>query len=113
MARNITQEDMADRLGISLTAYKDLEKGRTRIVNANVIRMAELLDYTTEEIVLGYRPVQAPGKLIEDVRAEYGGRISVMERRISDLEKLVASLEETVRTKDQVISMLRNRPAGE
>lgn len=106
--RKLTQEDMADRLDISLTAYRDLEKGHTNIVNANVIRIAELLETSTEELVLGYRPVQAPGKLLEDMRSEYGNRLSVMERRIADLEKLVESLEETIRSKNEIITMLRN-----
>ena len=106
--RKLTQEEMADRLDISLTAYRDLEKGHTNIVNANVIRIAELLETSTEELVLGYRPVQAPGKLLEDMRSEYGNRMSVMERRIADLEKLVASLEETIRSKNEIITMLRN-----
>ena len=90
--RKLTQEEMADRLDISLTAYRDLEKGHTNIVNANVIRIAELLETSTEELVLGYRPVQTPAKLLEDMRSEYGGRISSMQRRITDLEKLVEVL---------------------
>jgi len=106
-AHRLTQEDMAHKLDISLTAYRDLEKGSTNIMNTNVLKIAELLDTSTEEIVLGYRPVQAPGKLIEDMQKEYKGRISNMERRISDLEKLVSYLEETVKSKNEIITMLR------
>ena len=107
IARNLTQEAMADQLEISLTAYKALEKGKTNIVNANVIKMARLLETSTEELVLGYHPVQAPGPLLEDVRAEYGGRIKTMEKRIEDLEKLVTTLEDTINTKNEIISMLK------
>lgn len=112
-ANRLTQEDMAHKLDISLTAYRDLEKGSTNLVNANVIKIAELLETSTEELVLGYRPVQTPGKLLEDMRSEYGGRISTMERRIADLEKLVDSLEETIRTKNEIITMLKNKLAKE
>lgn len=107
-SRRLTQEEMAHKLDISLTAYRDLEKGSTSIMNANIIKMAEVLDTSAEELVLGYRPVQSPGRLLEDIRSEYGGKISIMERRISDLEKLVDSLEETIRTKNEIITMLRN-----
>lgn len=106
-ANRMTQEEMAHKLAISLTAYRDLEKGSTSIVNANVMKIAELLDTSTEEIVLGYRPVQAPGKLIEDIHNEYGNKISVMEKRIADLEKSVTYLEEIVRTKNEIITMLK------
>ena len=112
-SRKITQEDMAEKLDISLTAYRDLEKGNTSIVNSNVIRLAELLDTTAEELVLGYRPVQAPGKLLEDVRSEYGGKIEAMERRIADLEKLVRSLEETIATKNEIIAILKKSAPAE
>ena len=105
----MTQEDMAAGLGISLTAYRDLERGGTSMMNANLIRIAELLETSLEELLLGYRPVQADGMRVEEVRAEYGGRISVMERRISDLEKLVSSLEETISSKNEIISMLKKK----
>ena len=108
-ASRLTQEEMANKLDISLTAYRDLEKGSTNIVNANVMKIAQLLDTSTEELVLGYRPVQTPVKLLEDMRSEYGGRISVMQRRITDLEKLVESLQETINTKNEIITMLKNR----
>ena len=106
-ASKLTQEEMAHKLDISLTAYRDLEKGSTNIVNANVMKIAQLLDTSTEELVLGYRPVQTPVKLLEDMRSEYGGRISTMQRRITDLEKLVESLQETINTKNEIITMLK------
>ena len=112
-ASRLTQEEMANKLDISLTAYRDLEKGSTNIVNANVMKIAQLLDTSTEELVLGYRPVQTPAKLLEDMRSEYGGRISSMQRRITDLEKLVETLEETINTKNEIITMLKNRLAEE
>ena len=112
-ASRLTQEEMANKLDISLTAYRDLEKGSTNIVNANVMKIAQLLDTSTEELVLGYRPVQTPAKLLEDMRSEYGGRISAMQRRITDLEKLVESLQETINTKNEIITMLKNRLAEE
>ena len=50
--RKLTQEEMALRLGISITAYRDLEKGNTSILNSNVYKIADLLDTPAEEIVL-------------------------------------------------------------
>lgn len=103
----LTQEEMAHRLGISLTAYRDLEKGNTAMMNANVARIASLLETTTEELVLGYVPAQMQENTLEDVQEKYGSRISTMERRINDLEKLVRSLEETIESKNEIIKMLK------
>lgn len=103
----VTQEEMAHRMGMSLTAYRDLEKGDTAIVNTNLKKVAMLLDTTSEELVLGYRPVQMQGPGLEDVRNEYCSRISVLENRVSELEKIVLLLEETVSAKNEIISMLK------
>ena len=106
-SRRFTQEEMALKLGISLTAYRDLEKGETSIVNTNLNKVADILDTSAEELVLGYRPLQMQGPGLEDIKEEYGSRVSVLERRIADLEKLVVSLEETISTKNEIIAMLK------
>ena len=108
-ARKITQEEMAHRLGISVTAYRDFEKGGTSIVNGNVMKLANLLETSTEELVLGYRPSQIEGEVLEDVHKEYGSRITTLNKRISDLEKLVESLQETIASKNEIIKMLKKR----
>lgn len=108
-ARKMTQEEMALQLGISITAYRDLEKGSTSILNGNVYRIADLLETPAEEIVLGYRPSQAEGATLQEMQQEYSGRVETLERRILDLEKLVDSHEETIRSKNEIISMLKKR----
>ena len=108
-ARKITQEEMAHRLGISVTAYRDFEKGGTSIVNGNVMKLANLLETSTEELVLGYRQSQIEGEVLEDVHKEYGSRITTLDKRISDLEKLVESLQETIASKNEIIKMLKKR----
>ena len=105
--RRMTQVEMADMLGISITAYRDLERGSTSIMNGNVLRLAELLNTSTEEIVLGYRPIQMPGKKLEEMQAEYSARIENLEKENEYLRKLVKSLEETIATKTQIIEMLQ------
>ncbi len=105
--RGLTQEQMALRIGISLTAYRDLEKGRTNIMNDNLAKIAELLDTSTEEIVLGYRPVQSEGRQFEEVQAEYGERIVTMQKRIEDLEEMVRTLRESNEDKNEIIAMLK------
>ena len=103
----LTQEEMAHRLGISLTAYRDLEKGNTNIVNCNVIRLAHLLNTSTEELVLGYRPVRIPEENLREMKEEYAGRIAELEKEVEYLRKLVKSQEEIIETKNQIIEMLR------
>ena len=108
-ARKLTQEEVAIQLGISLTAYRDLEKGNTSILNTNLHKIASLLETPTEELVLGYRPSQIEAGSLREVQQEYSAKIDTLERRILDLEKLVASNEETISSKNEIISMLKKR----
>lgn len=108
-SRKLTQGETALRLGMSLSSYRDFEKGETAVVNYNLQKVADLFEISTEELVLGYRPAQLSGPALEDVRKDYTSRISVLEKRIEDLEKLVSSHAETIRTKDEIISMLRKK----
>lgn len=107
--KGLTQEEMAHLLNMSLTAYRDLEKGATNMLNSNISRIAEITDSSVEEIVLGYRPLSDDKilKEFEDYKAEYGNREEALKTRIKDLEKIVASLEEIVVVKNEIINMLK------
>ena len=100
-SRKLTQEEMAYKMG------------ETSIVNANLIKVASLLETTTEELVLGYRPAQMEGPGLEDMKEEYSGKVHVLERRIADLEKMIHTLEETIATKNEIIAMLKKSLDGE
>lgn len=106
-ACRLTQEEMALKMNISLTAYRDLEKGRTAMINSNLTKIAEILEVSIEELLLGYKPSETVSPLLDDMRNEYGGRITVLETRIIDLENLVRSYEETIRSKNEIIEMLK------
>lgn len=105
--RRYTQEDVANMLGISVTAYRELERGGTSIVNPNIVRMADLMNTTTEELVLGYHPSESESQRLEEVQEEYGNKVESLENKVRNLEKLVSSLEETVASKNEIISMLK------
>jgi transcriptional regulator with XRE-family HTH domain len=102
-ARKLTQEEMAHRLGISLTAYRDIEKGSTSMVNSNITRIASHLETSAEELVLGYHPIQMNGQKLEELTGSYTSRISVLEKQVENLEKLVKTLEETIASKNEII----------
>ena len=107
--RKLTQEEMALQLGISLTAYRDFEKGKTSILHCNLMKIASLLETPTEEVLLGYKPSQIEGAQLKDVEEEYAGKIQTLERRVADLEKLVLSKEETIRNMSEIILMLKQK----
>ena len=106
-SRKLTQYEIAQSLNISVNAYRAIEKGKTAIVNPHVVKMADLLDLSTEELVLGYYPAQDTDISIEDIRSEYINKVSLLEEQLDKMEKLVKSLEETIATKNEIINMLK------
>lgn len=101
--RKLTQEDVALRLGISLTAYRDLERGSTAIMNGNIHKLAEELETSPEEIVLGYKPSQQAAKTLEEMTGKYQSRMTLLEKQVEDQEKLIKTLEETIASKNEII----------
>lgn len=112
-AKRLTQEAVANSLGISLTAYREFESGKTQVLNLNVHKLARLLDTSAEELMLGYSPVQPDMLMSESLQKEYAMRIDELERRIADLEKIVRTLEDTLATKNEIIAMLKKTLASE
>ena len=115
--KNISQKEIAEKLGISRTAYVNLEKGKTRIVNENVEKFAEITGVSTAELVLGYKVPEDLNSL-EKAQAEYGrkrkeiidqyeARIEKLNQTIADLKQQVGDLRELVDTKNDVIDFYR------
>lgn len=98
-SRGLTQEEMAHRVGISLTAYRDIERGKTAILNTHVEELAEHLEISPEEIVLGYRPVQMPGKALNEVQEEHRLQISTLEKESKISKSLSKVLRKTYKAR--------------
>lgn len=119
-ASGISQSEMAERLGLSRTAYRNIEKGKTRLLSDILKRIAEELGKTTEELMLGYEPSSEGSRKLNDIREEYRTRQTEQERhhsnevasllaQIKSLNDCVAALQDDVRTKNEIISMLKLR----
>ena len=112
----LTQQEMAERVGLSRNAYVSLESGPTRMLNESLERVAELAEMPVTELVTGY---PAPVALQAELDAVRVGS----ERRITELEALIAaregeiaalkghieSMKDTLRTKDEIISLLKKK----
>lgn len=115
-ARRITQTDMAEKLGISRNAYRGIESGETRLLNESLEEIARILDKTPEELILGYTPSEDEERIIEDLKEKYAihdqehrEQIDRLNKTISALESRIELLEDLVRTKEEIITMLKGR----
>lgn len=101
--RNMTQGELANRLGISATGYRELEKGNTAILNANFMKIAQILEVTVEELILGFHPVYDESKAMNEAHAVYGNKVENLEKRIEEMSRHISLLEDNLRAKDEII----------
>ncbi len=119
-ASGLSQSETADKLGISRTAYRNIEKGETRLISENVDRIATLFETTAEELVLGYLPSGNAAERLKDIQEEYSStlrkqqdeyevKISALNENIATLTGYVESLKDNIRLRDEIISMLKKK----
>ena len=98
--RNLSQRKMAEAIGIARNSYRKLEKGKTRIINDSVVKIAEWAGISLEELILGYMPTEATSALLWDAREQFNERVkNLTEEYNARIETLVKEGEQM---KDQI-----------
>jgi transcriptional regulator with XRE-family HTH domain len=60
--RGLTQEQLAEQLGVSQQALAHYEVGRIGVASAMLPKLAELLDLSFDELLVGQPTIRVPGK---------------------------------------------------
>lgn len=114
----MSQSAMAEKLGISRNAYRNIEAGETRLISEMLDRIAAIFGTTAEEILLGYTPFPESSQKVQDIQKEYSSReagivsryedeIRRLRQEIESLRNLTEAQQETIRTKNEIIGLLR------
>ena len=103
-----TQAEIAESLEISVTAYQNIESGKTRILNRNYSRCAGKLGLSLSELVNGFKPIKDAEAALNDVKESYGLKMRVLEqgyaREIQNREREIERLKERIKDKDDTIA---------
>lgn len=102
--RKITQEDLAQKTGMSRNSLREIEVGETKLISEKLGDIAAALGVSTERIVLGYDPEDAPGTLA-DVRQSY-------EDQLREAREEIAHLKEEVHNRNRFIQTLEDLNAS-
>lgn len=117
----ISQLEMAQRLGLERNTYGNIEKGRTRILNRHLPKIARELGVVQEELLLGYRPGDpASDPALHDVEARYGAKyqsiIADYERQLDELKaentrqtRRISELEAALQDKSDLIAFQKEK----
>lgn len=88
-SKGVSQEEMANRMGIALNSYRKLERGKTSLVNEKLWQIADALGVSVRELVLE-----------EDKTTG----LSLAEKERNEFHKLIEALkEENILLKQHIV----------
>lgn len=88
---DITQQELADRIGVSLATMKRMESGLRPISTDELLQVADACDFPTGFLIHGKDSIVSTNG--SDMPHACMDRFGVMERRIRSLERRVDSLD--------------------
>ncbi len=96
-AKGISQEEMANRMGIALNSYRKLERGRTSLVNEKLWGIANALGVAVRELVLE-EDIVTGASLAETERNGFINLINQLREENSLLKQHIVLLNEKTET---------------
>ncbi|MBO4605703.1 MAG: helix-turn-helix transcriptional regulator [Bacteroidales bacterium] len=118
---NLTQAEMADKLGISRQAYINLEHGKTAVINKQITKMAETCDMPEEKIMYGYSIEEVSSAMLQENEAykeqmtalveEKDEEISSLKEKLDVLTELIFAERQNIKTQNHLIEEQKNRIA--
>ena len=117
--KNLSQEYVAESLGISQSAYGKLERGETRITWEKLERIANILGtspfqvstFTTDK---PYRVTEDSELAVEatEIYIRQTKEINVLKEKVRMLESMNKMLINQVQDKDEIIELLKTQVKG-
>lgn len=112
---DLSQEEMADILGIARNTYRNIEKGGTKLISDTVKKVADWAGITPEEVVLGYYPSEKNSARLRDAREQFNTRVKAVtddyEMKLDRLRGENDLLKDLIREKDDNIRTLKSMVA--
>lgn len=114
--KNLSQEYLAESLGISQSAYGKLERGETKVTWEKLNKIAEILgttpfqisDFNSDKSYQSESNVELAAES-NDIYIRQMKDIQLLSEKIKLLEKLNVTLHQQLKDKDEIIDLLRIR----
>ena len=103
----MTQEQMAELIHISTTAYRDLEKGNTVILSEKIIDMAARTGFSVEEIIQEKPFRTEEVGCLENAQKEYGSQNGDIRQEVERLRQEAERLRQEAERLRQEAERLR------
>jgi transcriptional regulator with XRE-family HTH domain len=111
--KKLTQENIANDLGISVTAYSKIERGKTNISILRLGQIAEVLGVSTLKITHPDMENNADNFSVKEPPYHYGefDTLSLVQR-IHKQQEEIAQLHKMLADKEDIIALLKEKLAG-
>lgn len=104
---DLTQEEMAERVGISSNAFCAIESGKTKVINSNIPKIAKAFGISVAELVNGFEPISSEEAGLDEVKVNYDSRLhSIQDGFVKEMNVLRAEnkrLAEKLEDKEALI----------
>lgn len=109
-----TQEQLSTKLGISANSYRDLEKGKTRILNDKLTTLSRVLNVSLEEllfgnIVLNDTQNQELIAVIDNLKHEIEVLKGEYRLTVEELSGEIKQLKILLESKEKIIGILKEK----
>jgi len=105
--KRLTQKEMAEKMGISRTAYRNLEEGDTKLLSDHIGQFARILGKSEEELVLGYHP-SGTGRNLRDSEGS-GKVITILKKDLETKTSLIKAMQDTILSQLDLIEVLSEK----
>ena len=118
--KNLSQEHLAESLGVSQSSYGKLERGATKVTWEKLVKIAAILNTTEWEIVNFGRSNAAaqiaPQRAVEPApvvsASPQNADAAILQERINYLEQVNQLLQKQLADKDEIIGLLKSKQGG-
>jgi transcriptional regulator with XRE-family HTH domain len=112
--KNLSQEHLAESLGVSQSSYGKLERGATKITWDKLVKIAAILN-TTEWDIVNFGKIREyqlpsqrePEKPTIESDASHMRSVAILQERVKYLEQVNELLQKQLSDKDEIITLLK------
>ena len=104
----LSQKAMAEKLGVGHNCFANFERGETRLFNRCLYRLAEYLETSPEDLLLGPRPDQEMLEELTNWEVRKQQIIDEYEARTKALREELDAARREIADKDKTLESLRN-----
>lgn len=97
----MTQDEMAERLGMTRQAYCNMENGKTELINKKLYRIADMFGLSVESLMLGYSSVGDVADLTKKLDKSVQ-EITNLVTLVEEMQKALFYQKEHIRTLKQI-----------